>query len=122
MAIEKKNIIEEKCMNFSVEVVNLMKQILMVRHEYKMSDQMMRAGTAVGASYGEAQYAESDSDYVHKLKVAMKECHEVIYWIELMQRSGIVTEEQYTRLYDDANEIQVMMGAAVRTVRGKKKD
>lgn len=90
MAIEKKNIIEEKCMNFSVEVVNLMKQIQEVRHEYKMSDQMMRAGTAVGASYGEAQYAESDSDYVHKLKVAMKECHEVIYWIELMQRSGIV--------------------------------
>lgn len=90
MAIEKKNIIEEKCMNFSVEVVNLMKQILKVRHEYKMSDQMMRAGTAVGASYGEAQYAESDSDYVHKLKVTMKECHEVIYWIELMQRSGIV--------------------------------
>ena len=109
-------------MNFSVEVVNLMKQILKVRHEYKMSDQMMRAGTAVGASYGEAQYAESDSDYVHKLKVAMKECHEVIYWIELMQRSGIVTEELYTRLYDDANEIQVMMGAVVRTVRGKKKD
>lgn len=122
MAIEKKIIIEEKCMNFSVEVVNLMKQILKVRHEYKMSDQMMRAGTAVGASYGEAQYAESDSDYVHKLKVAMKECHDVIYWIELMQRSGIVTEEQYTRLYDDANEIQVMMGAAVRTVRGKKKE
>ena len=60
MAIEKKNIIEEKCMNFSVEVVNLMKQIQKVRHEYKMSDQMMRAGTAVGASYGEAQYAESD--------------------------------------------------------------
>lgn len=120
MEYSKKNVLEQKCMDFSVEVVKLYKWINKNQKEYKLADQMMRAGTAVGASYGEAQYAESDSDYVHKLKVAMKKCHEVIYWLELMQRTGIVTEEQYTRLFDDANEIQVMMGAAVRTCQNKR--
>lgn len=63
MEYSKKNVLEQKCMDFSVEVVQLYKWINKNPKEYKLADQMMRAGTAVGASYGEAQYAESDSDY-----------------------------------------------------------
>lgn len=122
MEYSKKNVLEQKCMDFSVEVVKLYKWINKNQKEYKLADQMMRAGTAVGASYGEAQYAESDSDYIHKLKVATKECHEVIYWLEVMVRTEIISQEQYVPMYEAANEIQVMMGAAVRTVRAKKKE
>ena len=118
----KKNALEEKCMEFAVEVVRLYKWINKAQKEYKLADQMMRAGTAVGANYGEAQFAESDLDYVHKLKIAMKECHEVIYWLELMVKAEIVPVERYVKLYDMANEIQVMMGAAVKTVMAKKKE
>lgn len=122
MEYSKKNVLEQKCMDFAVEVVKLYKFINKTQKEYKLADQMMRAGTAIGASYGEAQFAESDSDYVHKLKVAMKECHEVIYWLELMVKAQIVPIERYCQLYDAANEIQVMMASAVKTVlrKGKK--
>ena len=125
MEYSKKNVLEQKCMDFSVEVVQLYKWINKNPKEYKLADQMMRAGTAVGASYGEAQYAESDSDYElvpFQAEAALPVSSGRCSGLELMQRSEIVTEEQYTRLYDDANEIQVMMGAAVRTVRGKKKE
>jgi len=90
MAIEKKNLIEDKCMQFSVEVVNVMKQLQQEQREYKMSDQMMRAGTAVGANYGESMFAESDFDFVHKIRIALKESHEFLYWLDLLYQTGHV--------------------------------
>lgn len=116
MAIEKKNIIEEKCMNFSVEVVNLMKQIQKVRHEYKMSDQMMRAGTAVGANYGETMFAESDTDFVHKIRVALKENHEFLYWLELLYKTEYIDKIAFDSLNDKAVELRKILTSSVNTV------
>lgn len=78
MEYSKKNVLEQKCMDFSVEVVKLYKWINKNQKEYKLADQMMRAGTAVGASYGEAQYAESRADFVRKIRISLKENHEVL--------------------------------------------
>ena len=124
MEYSKKNVLEQKCMYFSVEVVQLYKWINKNPKEYKLADQMMRAGTAVGASYGEAQYAESDSDYElvpFQAEAALPVSSGRCSGLELMQRSEIVTEEQYTRLYADAEEIMRMLTASIITVKKRLK-
>lgn len=114
--IETKNIIEQKAMDFSVEIVNLMKNLQREHHEFKMSDQMMRAGTAIGANYCEAKFAESDEDFVHKIRIALKENHEVLYWLELLQKTDFISYSNYENVYDKATELRKMLTASVNTV------
>lgn len=117
MVFNEKNPTEVMCMEFSVKAVNLGKKIAKDKHEYKMSDQMMRAATAIGASYGEAQYAESPADFVHKIRVSLKENHEVLYWLEVLQRTGYINEVECAELYDEANRIQKVLTSIVNTRR-----
>lgn len=117
MVFEKKNtIIEEKVMDFAVKVVNLKKRLNSQKHEYNISDQLQRSGSAIGALYGEAHFAESDADFVHKLRIALKECHESLYWIELLYKTEYLPEEECKELYDNCVELRRMLTSSVNTV------
>ena len=49
-----------------------------------LKNQLARAGTSIGANIHEADYAESPTDFIHKLKIALKECHETEYWLHVL--------------------------------------
>lgn len=120
MIFEKKNtIIEEKAMAFAVKVVQLKQQLNQNQHEYNMADQIQRAGTAIGALYGEAHFAESDADFIHKLKIALKECHETLYWLELLYKTEYLPEDKCQELYDACIELRKLLSASVNTVSRK---
>ena len=57
-----------------------------------MSNQLIRSGTSIGANLMEGKYAESDADFVHKLRISRKECAETIFWLEILAESEIVDE------------------------------
>ena len=72
-------------------------------------NQLLRAGTSVGANVAEGQSAESRADFIHKLSVACKEARETHYWLRLMVAADIVPESQLTDLTDEANQLTAIL-------------
>lgn len=109
----------QKFMDFAIRVVQLKNYLNQVKHEYNMSDQLQRAGTAIGALQREASYAESDADFVHKLGIAQKECNETLYWLELLYRTEYLSQEQFDSLYADAQSLMRSLTSAIKTTKNK---
>ncbi len=84
--MEQKNVIVEKSLAFSVEIVKYC-EILDERRKYIISKQLLKSGTSIGANVFEAQHAESKADFVHKMKIAIKEANETLYWLIICERS-----------------------------------
>ncbi|MES1220586.1 MAG: four helix bundle protein [Bacteroidota bacterium] len=84
--MEKKNVIVEKSLDFAVNIVRFC-ELLEERKKYVVAKQLLRSGTSVGANVFEAQHAESRNDFIHKMKVAIKEANETLYWLFICERS-----------------------------------
>ena len=83
-----KNIVKEKSLDFALRIVDLSKKLKCQDKEFALADQVLRSGTAIGALVREAEYAESGTDFIHKLSIALKEANETDYWLELIYRGG----------------------------------
>jgi len=93
---------------FSVAVVNLADSIKTPKSSY-MIDQFARAGTSIGANIHEAQYAHSKADFISKLEIALKESNETGYWLELLHRTGYLSEDEFRSLDSACAGIRVML-------------
>jgi len=74
---------------------------------------------AVGANYEEAQAAESRTDFVHKLQIALQELRESNYWLRLLAESGKVPRERLTDIIDESTQLRAILSKAVATTKGK---
>lgn len=102
-------------MDLALEVIKVSKE-LKKKREYDLASQIFRSGCSIGANIREAQSAESDKDFIHKLKIADKEAHETEYWLELTQLSeGLDTKlaMSYTK------SIIKILGKSISTVKNK---
>lgn len=99
-------IIEDKCMYFSVRIVNLCRFLQIEKKEYNISNQLFRSGTSIGANMAEAQAAISKKDFIAKVYISLKESRETIYWLTLLYKTRLLEEKQYKSIYDDANELR----------------
>jgi four helix bundle protein len=82
MEADKKNIIVELTFAFAVDIIKYT-TLLEEQRKFIIANQLLRAGTSIGANVKESQNAESRSDFIHKLKVAAKEAEETEYWLML---------------------------------------
>ena len=113
----------EKATDFGVDMVNLQKYLSRECHEYTISDQIKRSGTAIGASYGESRFAESDADFVHKLRIALKEANETKYWLDILKRTDYIQQDQYDKFKGDLSElIKILVSSINTTLKRMKRD
>jgi four helix bundle protein len=84
--MKTKNIIVDKSLDFSVEVIKFCEQ-LEVERKFVIAKQLLRCGTSIGANVFEAQHAESKADFIHKMKIAIKEANETFYWLLLCEKA-----------------------------------
>ena len=103
------NLLEEKCMNFSIRIVGLCRFLNEEKHEYKIADQMFRSGTSIGANIAESQCAISKNDFIAKLYISLKEANETLYWLRLLQKTQYITNKQYESIYKDCEELKRML-------------
>ena len=80
---------------------------------------MIRSGTSIGANTYEAKYAESDADFIHKLKISRKECSETIFWLEVLIESEIVEKEKLVILIDECEQIGRMLTSIIKSKLSK---
>ena len=109
------SILLNKAEEFAVKIVGLHKYLVAKQREREIAGQIKRSGTAIGALVCEATYAESSADFIHKLKIALKECHETEYWLNLLYRTEYIAKNEYDILYDKNMELKRMLIASINT-------
>ena len=115
------SLIRQKSYAFSIRIVNMYKYLTETKREFTLSKQVLRSGTAIGASICEAEYAESDADYIHKFKISLKEASETRYWISLLKDTHYIDQQMFDSILPDCEELLRMLTAAIVTLRNKKK-
>ena len=113
------NILEDKCMNFSIRVVSLCRFLNEEKNEYRIADQMFRSGTSIGANVAEAQCAISKNDFVAKLYISLKEANETLYWLKLLHRTQYITGKQFDSIYGDCEELKRLLVSVTKKMTTK---
>ncbi len=93
MQNQKANLIVEKTLSFSIEIIKFSEQ-LELQKKYVIAKQLLRSGTSIGANVWEAQNAESKVDFIHKMKIAANEADETSYWLKLCELSETYPQPQ----------------------------
>jgi four helix bundle protein len=111
----------EKSKHFAIRIVELYKTLCSQKKEFVMAKQILRSGTSIGANLSEAVYAISKKDFLAKKYIALKECAETEYWLELLHNTGYLSDEEFTSLVTDCKEILKLLIAATKTLNTRSK-
>ena len=114
---KNENIVGEKSEQFAINIVNVYKELTQTKNEFVLSKQLLRSGTSIGANIAESECASSESDFVNKLYIALKECNESLYWLRLLYKTEYIAKERYNSLYRDCSEIKRILTSSVKTIR-----
>ena len=118
----KENILRTKGMNFAVRVVKLFKFLQEEKKEFVLSKQILRSGTSIGANIAESENAISNKEFLAKVYIALKECSETIYWLDLLYRTDYLDRNQYESMTNDCVELRKIMMATTKTLTAKLKN
>ena len=110
-------ITKAKSLAFAIRIVKLYKHLSETHKEFVLSKQCLRSGTAIGALVREAEYAESKSDFIHKLGIAIKEANETLYWLELLSETKYIDVSSYKSIKSDAEELLKLLTASIKTAK-----
>jgi four helix bundle protein len=113
----KANTLEGRLVQFAVDIVKVVGQLPQNPQAKHIGNQILRSGTAAAPNYGEARAAESRADFVHKLKICLKELNETGIWLRILQRSVAVNPDFVSRLVAENTELCKILVASVQTAR-----
>jgi four helix bundle protein len=111
---------KERTLRFALEIIRVVEALPRGRSADIVGRQLLRAGTSVGANYRAACRGRSTADMIAKLKIVEEECDEAVYWMEVLQRSGIVAQADLSEPMREANSILAMTVASIKTLRARK--
>ena len=100
--------------DFAVKVIKVCDGI---KGYYSLVNQLERSSTSIGANIHEANYAHSKDDFVAKFQIALKECYETEYWLELFVKSELIERELAKELYNQCGTIRRMLIASINTAK-----
>ncbi len=101
-------------MEFAVKILKLCDGI---KGHYSIVNQLERSATSVGANVREAKYAHSRADFIAKLQIALKECYETEYWLELMEKVELLDADKASDLSHECGVIRRMLVSSVNTAK-----
>ena len=112
----KESPLREKSMDFAVRIVALSRALRTERNEYALADQVLRSGTAIGANLAEAAYSPTKKDFLNKCKIALKECSETGFWLDLFARTSLFPPSRLVPLRSDCDQLLKMLSSTCKTI------
>lgn len=100
--------------DFSVKIIKLCENI---KGHYSLTNQLERSGTSIGANIHEANYAQSKNDFISKLQIALKECYETEYWLELFVKSELIDRDKAKEIYNECGTIRKILISSINTAK-----
>jgi len=111
--------LEERLIDFAVRVVKLSAALPKTPAGKHIAGQILRSGTSPAPNYGEARGAESHADFVHKVRIVLKELNETSIWLRVIERSHILKPELLTEIIQENNELCRIFITSLKTARKK---
>ena len=108
--------IMEMAVNLTVELTAILEN---VQGKAVFVNQILRSCSSIGANAYEANYAQSRADFVNKLEVSLKECHETEYWLEVLYRTGALSLEIYKAESQQCGKIRRKLISAITKTKEK---
>ena len=102
---------------FGVRIVKMVKFIKCSPKEYGMINQIFRSGTAIGALVSEETYAQSPADFINKLSIALKECNETLYWLNILKDTDYLNEKEFESMNIDCQELLALLISSIKTTK-----
>ena len=111
------SILRYKSKEFAKQIVFLCRNIKTTVKESVLTNQLLRSGTSIGANIHEAQYAQDKKDFISKFEIALKECFETEYWLELLFETEYISESAYKPIQNQCGAIRRMLIASLNTAK-----
>lgn len=108
------NKLADMSIDFAVKILNLTEN---VKGHYSLINQLEKSATSIGANIREAKYAHSKADFISKLQIALKECYETEYWLELLEKSNIIQSIDLKTIVHDCGAIRKMLISSINTTK-----
>jgi len=110
--------LQDRLVDYAVRIISLSEALPETKAGRHVSSQILRSGTSPAPNYGEAQSAESKADFIHKLKVALKELRETEIWLKVIQRAKMVRPtSKLAPLLGETDELIAVLFTSVETAR-----
>ena len=109
--------LEDRIVHFANQIVGISAKLPRTQQGRHISSQILRCGTAAAANYAEARGAESRADFIHKLRIVLKELNETAVWLKLIRLGSLLSAEMITPIVAENRELCRIIAASVKTAR-----
>ena len=107
--------LEDRLIDFAVRITNVVEALPSSKAGNHIARQLIRSGTAPAPNYGEAQSAESRQDFIHKMKIALKELRETLVWLKIIERKPLCEPAKMADITNECDELIAIFVASVKT-------
>ena len=111
--------LEERLIDFAVRVVKLSAALPRTSAGKHIAGQILRSGTSPAPNYGEARGAESLPDFVHKLRIALKELNETRIWLRIISKSGMIEAQLLSNVIEENQQLACIVASSINTASRK---
>jgi len=113
--------LEQRLLEYSARIIKVVESLPPTRVGNHIADQLLRCGTSPYPNHGEAQAAESTKDFIHKIRIALKELREAYRWLKLIKYINLINKpERLDELIDETEQLIKIFVTSVKTARSKK--
>jgi four helix bundle protein len=114
--------LEDRLIDFAVRIIRIVDSLPKTKIGKHIAGQIVRCGTSPAPNYGEAQGAESSADFVHKMKVCLKELRETRVWLLMIVKAELLkSASRIEPLIDENNQLISIFVKSIQTARKKRK-
>src|SRR5210317_1452497 len=114
--------LEERLLEYSVHIIKIVEQLPKTRVGNHVAGQLLKSGTSPYPNHGEAQAAESPKDFIHKLRISLKELRESQSWLKLIQRVPLIKKPELLKdILQETEELIKIFVTSIKTAEKKQK-
>lgn len=113
----KQNLLIDLSKKFAIDIILLCNKLKEKENGNVIINQLLRSGTSVGANIHEANYASSRANFINKFQIALKECYESDYWLEIFKETKTIDEETYKEFHNRCSKIRKILTTSIKTAK-----
>ena len=116
----KESILRTKSKEFALHIIAICDTVSTKNNRGALTNQIVRSSTSIGENIHEAAYGASPADFINKLQIALKECYETEYWIDMLQGSNSIDTVTANELLQECRFIRSMLVKSITTAKKNK--
>jgi four helix bundle protein len=107
--------LQDRLIDLAVRIINLANKLPRTPAGRHVAGQILKSGTSPAPNYGEARGAESPADFVHKLRIALKELNETTIWLQIIRKSGMINPELLVDIIEENQQLSRIISSSIKT-------